>query len=467
MNTTNEPVVILILGGAGDLAQRKLLPALFDLYVQKLLPSSFRIIGLARTTRSDDEYQSLVKDAILRQKKRYDTVLLDTFCERIQYVAGSFDEQESYRKLAISIQQFENELTVRTNRLFYLAVPPTHYDTIFHHLHENQLAHTTAQNWSRILIEKPFGNDYNSAHALGKSLSVLFAEDQIFRIDHYLAKEAIQNILSFRFANTLLRNSWNKEHIQEVRIFMHESINAEARGAFYDKVGALRDVGQNHLLQILALIAMDEPESFSAEHIRENRAKILSKLVPIQAESVESCVVRAQYAGYTSTQGVSEDSQTETFFEFKTFVDTETWRGVPFYIRAGKALKHDEVFVRIDFKKVAEGPFATEGNSIFLTVSPVQSMNITLNVKRPGHGYHIEQDTLSFAWDDNHRGIVNAYEKVLLDCIEGDQTLFTKTDEVLASWKFISSIMDSWERAPLQTYEQGSTGPSYSLCVNQ
>lgn len=458
-----EPTQIIILGGGGDLAQRKLLPALFELYLQKLLPDAFNIIGLARTDRSDEQYRSLVSDALIRQKKTTDPKTIAAFCEHIVYVSGSFDAVPSYDKIGTAIVQFEKDNGRASNRVFYLAVPPLHYEDIFRSLHASALASVSHPQWARILVEKPFGNDYDSAVALDTALSSLFAEDQIFRIDHYLAKEAIQNILSFRFANTLLRAVWNKEHIQAVKITMHESLNVSSRGAFYDTVGALRDVGQNHLLQILALIAMDEPQTFTAEHIRKNRAEILGKLVPFTQAEISSSVVRAQYDGYTDSEGVDDASTTETYFEFKTFIASEVWRGVPFFIRAGKAVRNDEVIVEVEFKEVAKGPFASAGNSIILTVSPVQSMNISLNVKHPGHGYNIENNTLSFAWDEENRGIVNAYEKVLLDCIEGDQTLFTKTSEVLASWKFISSIMNNWDEIPLQKYEQGSDGPSISI----
>ncbi len=459
-----QPTQIIILGGGGDLAQRKLLPALFDLYRQTLLPESFRILGLARTNRSNEEYRTLIKDAIMRQAENSDPVLLDTFCGHIAYVSGSFDDRKSYTVLQSAIEDFEEQIGTTTNRLFYLAVPPVHYGDIFRHFSESALSQETAQDcWARLLIEKPFGNDYHSATALDSELRALFREDQIFRIDHYLAKEAVQNIVSFRFANTLLRSSWNKDHITEVRITMHESINAQSRGSFYDAVGALRDVGQNHLLQILALIAMEEPKAFTADHIRNNRAAILERLLPPQAEAANDCIVRAQYEGFTETDGVNGESTTETYFQFKTYIDDAAWKGVPFFVSAGKALKNDEVSVEIKFKDVDTGPFKTAGNTIVLTISPVQSMNITLNVKKPGHSYHIEPDTLSYAWDEEHRGIANAYEKVILDCLEGDKTLFTTTREVLASWKFINAITDVWEVVPLQRYRQGSAGPEHTL----
>lgn len=470
----DQPTTIIILGGGGDLARRKLLPALFDLYVQKNLPEVFKIIGLARTIRTDDEYRLLVRSAITSQHKNLDINSLDEFCDHIVYVDGSFDAEESYTKLLSPIKTFEEAVHQISNRLFYLAVPPEHYADIFNNLHRSELAvlPENSETWSRILVEKPFGNNYESAFALDTLLSSLFVEEQIFRIDHYLAKEAVLNILSFRFANILLQSAWNKDHVAEVRITMHESINVESRGAFYDAVGALRDVGQNHLLQILALIAMEEPKEFSAQYIRDRRTELLQRLIPLTKETASSQVIRAQYEGFKATKGVRENSTTETYFEFKTFIDTEIWRDVPFYIQAGKALKTEQVRVEIVFHDVSTGPFESEDhktlpNKIILTISPVQSMNITLNVKRPGHGYELESNTLSFAWDEDNEKGFSAYEKILIDCIEGDQTLFTKTEEVLASWKFITSITDNWGGIPLQIYEQGSAGPVNLLCQNK
>jgi glucose-6-phosphate 1-dehydrogenase len=468
--SNHQPTIIVILGGGGDLAQRKLLPALFDLYIQKNLPEVFRIFGLARTQRSDEEYRQLVSAAIHAHHKNVSEAMLGEFCSHIFYLAGSFEEEGSYDFLTKAVHTYETELERKANKLFYLAVPPAAYENIFKNLHASSLAVTTQKDdaWSRILVEKPFGNDYTTALELDTKLSSFFREDQIFRIDHYLAKEAVLNILSFRFANTLLRSPWNKDFIKEVRITMHESLNASARGSFYDTVGALRDVGQNHLLQILALISMEEPSAFEAKQIRDQRARILEKLIPFTEETIQENAVRAQYEGFRNTQGVKEDSTTETYFEFKAYIDDETWRDVPFFISAGKALRNDQVVVEILFHDVHSGPFepkekTTVGNSIILTISPVQSMNIMLNVKKPGHGYELETRTLSFAWDEGNEKGYTAYEKVLLDCIQGDQTLFTKTEEVLASWKFITSITENWDEVPLQTYEEGSTGPEHTL----
>jgi glucose-6-phosphate 1-dehydrogenase len=463
---TSQPTQIIILGGSGDLAKRKLIPALIDLYKQNKLPEIFTIVGLARTPRTSKEYQEFVAESLMKHEHSHTPEEIKSFCEHFSYVSGSFDDTDSYAKLLKETEAFSREQESCTNKLFYLAVPPQYYETIFTNLNRSGLADICDEEngWSRILVEKPFGSDLETAQNLDKTLSSLFTEEQIFRIDHYLAKEAVQNILSFRFANTLLRSPWNKEHVKDITITMHESIDIQNRGSFYDGIGALRDVGQNHLLQLLALIAMDEPATFTADDIRKERAKVFQSLIPMTPDTITSQVIRGQYEGYIDTDGVEEDSQTETFFRFTAFIDNDTWDGVPFHVEAGKSMPERLVSIEIAFNDVASGPFETQSchtaeNKVTLTLSPEQAMHITLNAKKPGHGYQLESRTLSFTCNKEGSEI-GAYEKVLLDCISGDHTLFTQTDEVLASWTFISSILENWENVPLQTYKQGTAGPS-------
>lgn len=460
MNKT-LPTQIIILGGSGDLAKRKLIPALIDLYTHNKLPEVFSIVGLARTPRTNEEYQAFVAESLRAHKHGHSDEQIAAFCKHFSYVSGSFDEKESYTALSQTIANFEATQAVCTNKLFYLAVPPEYYETIFTNIHTSGLTKICSDaSWSRILVEKPFGSNLATAQKLDKTLGSLFNEDQIFRIDHYLAKEAVQNILSFRFANILLRSPWNKEHIKEVSIKMHESIDIQNRGNFYDGIGALRDVGQNHLLQLLALVAMDEPATFTAADIRKERVKVLKKLLPITQKTVATQVVRGQYEGYLDTPGVKEDSTTETFFRFTAYLKSKNWKGVPFHVEAGKSMSKRSVAIEILFKDVASGPFDTQScntveNKVTLTLSPEQAMHITINAKKPGHAYQLESQTLSFACTNEKDGI-DAYEKVLLDCIEGDHTLFTQTKEVHASWKFITSILDNWDTIPLHNYKQGS-----------
>jgi glucose-6-phosphate 1-dehydrogenase len=466
----NGPTQIIILGGTGDLSQRKLLPALLDLYCRGMLPETFHIIGLARPQWGREEYAQFVRKAIEDHHPDHSHTKerVATFCSHISYVNGSFDDRSSYTRLQESISQFDHSQRVVSNKLFYLAVPPKFYQQIFSDLKATKTAAEQGEAWTHILVEKPFGSNLATAQALDTQLAELYREDQIFRIDHYLAKEAVQNILSFRFANTLLRAPWNKDSIESVHIQMKETIDVGQRAGFYEGVGALRDVGQNHLLQLLTLVAMDEPESFSADSIRAERTKILQALQPVQTQSLNEVVIRGQYEGYKTNQAIPDSSQTERYFELKTYIDNQSWKGVPFYIQAGKALDTAEVSITIKLKDMATGLFKTEscqsvGNIITLTISPEQTISIALNAKSPGLGFQLETRTLSFVCEQGENEIKNSYEKVLFDSITGDQTLFTRTEEVLAAWKFITPILDNWHSLPLHTYQKGSAGPTESI----
>lgn len=466
MHERETPIQLVLLGGGGDLSQHKLLPALFDLFLKGKLGANFSIIGIARTERTDEDYRQFVSEAILTQGQVHDRAQVTIFCSHISYQSGSFDDPDTFKTLADSLSAREVELGLRTNRLFYLAVPPRFYEQIFQALHDCGMAAQTAEDatWSRILVEKPFGKNLTTAQELDKLLSSLYHEDQLYRIDHYLAKEAVQNLLSFRFANMLLKDSWNNQSVESVRIMMHEEKDVASRASFYEGVGALRDVGQNHILQLIALIAMEEPTAFSPQAIRSARATVLNALKPIDQSTITTHVLRAQYDGYRDIVDVPEDSETETYFELVAEVDTPTWHGVPFYVSAGKALQCSKVEVTITLKDAATNLFGTAdcktvSNQITLTVSPQQTLAITVNAKAPGLGYQLESRTLSFTCDAGDAEITNSYEKVLYDCILGDQTLFTNTEEVLAAWRYITPILEAWQTVPLQSYVPGSSGP--------
>jgi len=463
------PTQIIILGGTGDLSKRKLLPALLDLYARGMLPETFNVIGMARSDWTDGKYKEFVTETIeqYHDGHGHDREVVEKFCERLSYVQGSFDDITSYNRLGDAIDAFDKTHDVRANRLFYLAVAPRFYEQIFTDLVETGVGEESNSAWTHILVEKPFGHNLETAKQLDEQLASLYKEEQIFRIDHYLAKEAVQNILSFRFANNLLKTPWNNHAIESVHITMTETIDVGNRPGFYEGVGALRDVGQNHLLQLLALVAMQEPTEFTPEKIHAERTKILQALKPVQPADV----VRAQYEGYVASDDIPDDSQTETYFELKAELDVPEWAGVPFYIRAGKALDQAEVSVRIKLRDVATGMFETSscesaGNEILLTVQPEQRMSITLNAKKPGLGFQLEQRTMSVNCDCAKDEIKNSYEKVLYDAITADQTLFTTTEEVLAAWAFVSPIIESWGNTPLQTYAKGSRGPADSIIPN-
>ncbi|MCB9813993.1 glucose-6-phosphate dehydrogenase [Candidatus Nomurabacteria bacterium] len=461
---------IIILGGGGDLSQRKLLPALLDLFTRKKLPETFNIIGLARTPRTDEQYRQFVAEAIEAHCTNHNHTLQNVmdFCEHVSYVQGSFDDIESYHRLNEAISNFDSTNSIACNRLFYLAVPPKHYHQIFSDLKTTGAADESHGSWTHILVEKPFGRDLETAQTLDTQLASLYREDQIFRIDHYLAKEAVQNILSFRFANTLLKVPWNKDSIESVHINMSETIDVGHRANFYEGVGALRDVGQNHILQLLALVAMREPDNFNTDSIREARCEVLQALKEIPTDEFEASVLRGQYEDYQKNDIVADDSQTETYFELKAELDLSEWKGVPFYLSAGKALDKEEVSIVVKFLDICSGMFVTNtclsvGNKITLTISPEQTIAITFNTKTPGLGFNLESQTLSFTCEKGDLDIKNAYEKVLYDSIIGDQTLFTHTKEVLAAWKFITPIIEEWDKLPLHQYKKGTKGPAKSI----
>lgn len=461
---------IIILGGGGDLSQKKLFPALLDLFIREKLPRTFHIIGLARSERTNDEYREFIKQSVTSHCATCTAVpeKIEEFCNMISYVSGSFDEPDTYTKLKQEINSFDSTQPSPSNRLFYLAVPPKYYGQIFSDLKLSGVTDELNDSWTHILVEKPFGNDLETAQALDAQLAELYREDQIFRIDHYLAKEAVQNILSFRFANSLLQAAWNSETVESVSINMLETIDVGDRAGFYEGLGALRDVGQNHLLQLISLVAMREPSVFTADAIRYARAEVLNSLKPINIEHLDTSVLRAQYDGYKIDNKIPSDSETETYFELKVELNLPEWEGVPFYIKAGKAVDRAEVSVTVKLKDIATGMFDTQdcrgvGNEVKLTIAPEQAMFVTLNAKAPGLGFQLEPRTLSFTCEKGDVEIKNSYEKVLFDSIIGDQTLFTKTEEVLAAWRFITPILNAWHTLPLHTYKKGSGGPDHTI----
>ena len=466
--TNDQPTQIVILGGSGDLSKRKLLPALFDLFHKKLLPKHFTIVGLARSPRTDEDYRAFVTEAITAAASTAPPPAIDQFCSHVHYLAGSFDDVTSYQSLARHLDQQDQQWGSKSNCLFYLAVPPQYYETIFVNLHQIIEPDKDRGRWSRLLVEKPFGKNLETAQILDQKLGQLFAEEQIYRIDHYLAKEAVQNILAFRFSNTLFTAPWNKDSVKSVHITLSETTDIANRGEFYDGLGALRDVGQNHLLQLLALTAMRCPESLAASDIQSRRVEVLQHLQPIEVDQLSTEVVRGQYEGYQKVPGVQPNSTTETYFKLRAHLKLPEWEGVPFYLSAGKALSENQVAVRVRFKDADHGPYQDDschsiGNEVLLTISPEQRMAVTLNAKEPGLALQLEQRTLTFTCHAPDTEITNSYEKVLVDCLSGDKTLFTTTDEVLAAWAFISPILQHWDQVPLQSYTPGSQGPTDTL----
>ncbi len=460
----NNPTAIVIFGGTGDLAKTKLLPALVDLYIKGLLPDKLKIIGLSRKEMSDEEYQTFAKDSLKVKGHAHDEKLLDEFCSHLQYVSGSFSEDDTYEVVKEKLNAFDDSIGQCSSKLFYLAVPPRFYELIFAKLSESNLMNLCngEDSWSRLLVEKPFGKDLTTAQKLEKQLCSLFADDQIYRIDHYLAKDAIENIIAFRFSNNIIADSWNREQIESIHIRLFETKNVSSRGAFYDDIGTLRDVGQNHMLQILALLTMPSADAHDPKAVRAARANTLKELCPEQPQTV----IRGQYEGYVDTAGVDPSSETETYFKLGIMSDSDTWRGVEFVLEAGKALSESINEAEVIFKAHNNcncgfaGKTHTHRNVLRIIFAPQQEIRLSMWVKKPGFDLVLEEKEFiltSSEGSDTHSP--EAYERVLYDCIVGDQTRFVSGEEVEAAWQFITPILEQFKTLPLHKYQEGSSGP--------
>lgn len=465
-NQSISPTFLIIFGITGDLSRRKLLLALWHLYRRHILPQQFRIIGFSRRNFSDELFASFVYDTLADTFDAVDTKVVKDFLNLFSYQQGHFDARERYEALGGYLQSLEHIYNAPANKLFYLAIAPTHYEITLQNLHDSGITkHSPPAYPARILIEKPFGRDIHTAISLDEKLGKLFSEDQIYRIDHYLAKEMVQNIVNFRFSNFIFEALWNNAGIEKVHIKLLETLGMEGRGVFYSDTGALRDVGQNHLLQMLAVIAMENPGKLDAQHIRHTRAKVLKQLRPI--EDFGRDIVRGQYDGFTLGEGVGSDVQTETYFKIRAFLDSPRWEGVPFILESGKRMKQKVASITVYFKQ-SPGTLciATDSrgcqNTVTFTLQPQEDISILFWAKKPGLSSELEPRTLHFSYRDgvSQEHLPDAYERVLYDCFSGDQTLFAGTDEVRAAWNFITPIIQGWNTQQLHTYEQGTDGPA-------
>lgn len=446
------------------MARRKLLPALYNLYAQELLPALFQVVGFSRRDLSQKAYREFVGEAC-RAAGAANAKTLADFLQYFTYQTGVFESAEGYNQLAKSLGQQDKQWKTCANKLFYLAVPPQFYKTIFQHLVDSGLTEpcSPAEGWTRVIVEKPFGKDLATAQELDEMLGSLFREEQIFRIDHYLGKETARNILAFRFSNVFLEPAWNNRSIKSIHINFPERQGIENRGIFYDGVGALRDVGQNHMLQLLALFMMNKPTSFTAQDIRASRTRVLEALETPDDDDIIRNTIRAQYKGYKKTRGVAASSQTETYFRIKTGVNLPQWHGVPVYLESGKALKESKFEVSVHFRHDTPclcPPGQHYTNELLYRIQPNEGVFMTFWVKKPGTDMVIEKKDFSFDYRQAYAQteFVDAYAKLLLDAIAGDQTLFVSTEEINASWRFIDPIIRAWQanKVPLQTYPRGT-----------
>lgn len=429
------PTTLVILGATGDLMRKKIVPALFHLHQNNKLPEPFYILGFARRPFTDQSFRELVTSMLEeRGELQRGRDALPNFLQRLSYAQGQFDDPVGYRALASRLPQ-------NSNKLFYMAVAPHFVQSALRHLATTGLLHRThgaTHGWSRVLVEKPFGVDQKTATALERQISAVCAEEYIYRIDHYLAKEMMQNIFTFRFRNNLFEPVWNNQYIERIDIQLLETIGIEHRGAFYDSLGALRDVGQNHHLQMLAFVTMERPECFETGAIRRARADILNTLVPLAPAQIKSQTVRAQYDGYLAIPGIDPHSQTETYFKFLTHLSHPRWLGVPIILESGKRIAQDRTEIIVTLK---------DQNKILFTMEPFEGITIQFVAKKPGHPSELEERAFDFLLRTPTVAsqYVEEYERLLLDSISGDQTLFLSTEEILAMWKHIDPVLSAWQ----------------------
>ncbi|MBI2013844.1 MAG: glucose-6-phosphate dehydrogenase [Candidatus Colwellbacteria bacterium] len=460
----NIPTTLVLFGATGNLVARKILPALFELYDRELLPDKFRVVGFSRTDMDLEQFRNHV--AKMHEEHSSSLMISDkwpSFIRLFSYQKGNFENKKDYKALISVLKEIDKGFQEDSNKLFYLAVPPLHYEDILLNL-SSSYTHLRTHKGSaktKILVEKPFGRNLKTSRKLDRLLARLFSDEQIYRIDHYLAKEMVQSVLSFRFSNSIFESNWNRNHIESVYIRALEDVGVEKRGGFYDDTGALRDFGQNHLLQMLALVAMEHPQKMDARAIRNNRRKILSSIVAPDAEYIRKNTFRAQYEGYKQILGVRPDSTRETYFKIKTYIKSPKFKGVPFYLESGKRLGKDTKDITVNFKHPSEclcAGRAPHRNSIVFSLAPKEEINIHMGIKKIGYKFELEDKSIKLALRENGNGTVSEYEKLLLDCIYGDQTLFTSTEEVRAMWRFIDPIIAAWEAnaVPLKFYKPDS-----------
>jgi glucose-6-phosphate 1-dehydrogenase len=471
-----DPFALVIFGATGDLARRKLVPAVFRLFQDGFLPDGFRVIGFARRDKSDDQWRDELRDAMARltdQEASDDE--WRAFARNVFYHRSTFEDPKGYASLRDRLGPNGEP----GNTLYYLAVQPNSLETVVEQLRHSGLAQpgaATESPWSRVVVEKPFGRDFDSAHQLNELLGTAFDESQIYRIDHYLGKETVQNLLVLRFANSIFEPIWNQKYVDHVQITVAESIGIEGRGDFYEQAGALRDIVQNHMMHLLCLVAMEAPNTLDPLAVRDEKVKVLRALRPIPSACAANGVVRAQYAsgivdgeevcGYREENQVAHDSTTETYVACKTFIDNWRWSGVPFYLRTGKRLPIRVTELSVHFKDVprvlfnAEPFGALERNILGIRIQPNEGISMRFQVKVPGPAMALHPHQMDFGYADSFgRKPPDAYERLLLEAALGDATLFTRSDEVEAAWAFVQPVIEGCADEPLPHYPAGSWGP--------
>jgi len=475
-----DPLALVIFGATGDLTHRKLVPALYNLATSDLLPDKMAIVGFGRSDRDNDEFREGLRSAVAESGARVRDDTWNRFAERICYVRGRYDDEKSFHQLAETLDQIDQEVGTENHRLFYLSTPPNVYADVVHYLGEAGLNKPTAPDgWARLIVEKPFGRDLESALQLDRCVHQVFDESQVYRIDHYLGKETVQNIFVLRFVNGIFEPLWTRNYVDHVQITVAETIGVEGRGGYYDEAGALRDMVQSHLLQLLTLTAMEPPSTFTADKVRDEKVKVLDSLYLADGGEVGHSVVRAQYGrgmqdgrfvpGYQDEKDVPPSSSTETFVALKVMVDNWRWAGVPFYLRTGKRMPKRVSEIAIQFRRAPHMLLAggasqrPRRNVLVLRIQPDDGLALRLDVKVPGLGMRVRPVDMSFLYKDAFaESSPEAYQRLLLDAMRGESTLFTRTDEVEAAWRLVTPLLNAWSqegRKDLQSYGAGSWGP--------
>ncbi len=466
-----DPCILVIFGASGDLTRRKLFPALYALAYRRLLPERFAVVGVARSQQTTAQFRTAMKQAVKEfghDPFRQD--VWDSLAKGMGYIATEFDSDAGEDSVSSMLDTFDEERGTEGNRVYYLAVPPQAFETVVEEIGERR----GREGWTRVIVEKPFGHDLASADELNGLLHKWFGEHEIFRIDHYLGKETVQNMLALRFANGIFEPIWNRQFIDHVQITVAETIGVEGRAAFYEQAGAIRDIFQNHLLQLLALTAMEPPIDFTADSVRNEKVKVLRALHTPGPKNV----VRGQYGAgfveggevpaYREEPGVAPDSGTETYVAAKLYVDNWRWADTPFYVRAGKRLARRETTIAIQFQRAPHPPFAEiagdglRPNVLLIHVQPDEGVSLAIGAKVPGQGMSIRTVHMDFLYGGAFRtGLPEAYERLILDAMLGDATLFTREDEVAEQWKLVDAIVGAWQRdrPSFPNYEAGTWGP--------
>jgi len=461
-----DPCVVVIFGASGDLTKRKLFPALHNLQAEGAMPKETSVVGTARTEYSDEEFANTMRAAV-EEHSRLDVTddSWDVFTHDIAYVPGDATGDDLFRNLKERLERIDQERGTGGNRVWYLATAPQFFATIAEQIAKHGLLDTGG--WQRLVVEKPFGRDVRSARELNAAVSERFAEKDIFRIDHYLGKETVQNLLVFRFANAIFEPIWNRRYVDNIQITVAEDIGVGSRGAFYEQTGALRDVGQNHLLQLMALIAMEPPVSWDPEAIRNEKVQVLKAVRRWSPADCAGVIARGQYDGYRDEEGVDPRSSTETFVAMELHIENWRWAGVPFYLRTGKRLPLKTTQIRIEFQRVPHLLFEKtaveelESNALLIRIQPDEGFSLTFGAKAPSHEINVETAQMDFDYETRFgSGTPEAYERLLLDAMQGDATLFTRADEIEEAWDIVDPMLDHWAKGGTPgTYEQGTWGP--------